>query len=181
MEQGREERGQMNFDLLVGVSIFLITLGFVFAMVSGLVDPFVGNQEHTLIADRIATLLGDGALAADRPSVLNASCAYGFFNASYLAHNGTECRVGFQANKSDLHDRLEIHHRYSVNISFYRFENGNGGKAILCTDGSELIDCPGETKLAAGPVAPSSRGSSVSARRVLVLDGVDVVLEVQLW
>jgi hypothetical protein len=77
------ERAQTNLDLLIGVSVFLITAGFVIATASGMSDPFVGGQELPLVTDRTTALLVEGLFStAGRPGALNETCTFGFFNDS---------------------------------------------------------------------------------------------------
>ena len=94
------DRGQTNLDLLIGVSVFLITVGFVLATASGMADPFLGGQEKPLVADRTTALLAEGMFTtAGEPGALNGTCTFGFFNASMGA--GT-CAIPYDENESDL-------------------------------------------------------------------------------
>jgi hypothetical protein len=173
-----EDRGQTNLDLLIGVSVFLITAGFVLATASGMSDPFVGGQEHPLVADRTTALLAEGMFAtAGTPSALNETCTFGFFNDSM--GEGT-CAIPYDASESDLTARLGLSSRYSVNVTVRRNATGTPEPDVLCTDGESVGGCPDATRLAAGPTPPDS-GSTFSASRGAYLAGKDVIVEVVLW
>jgi hypothetical protein len=163
---------------LIGVSVFLITAGFVLATASGMSDPFVGGQEHPLVADRTTALLAEGMFAtAGTPSALNETCTFGFFNDSM--GEGT-CAIPYDASESDLTARLGLSSRYSVNVTIRRNATGTPEPDVLCTDGESVGGCPDATRLAAGPTPPDS-GSTFSASRGAYLAGKDVIVEVVLW
>mgnify|MGYP000486502833 CR=1 FL=1 len=174
----RTERAQTNLDLLIGVSVFLITAGFVLATASGMADPFVGGQEYPLVADRTTALLVEGMFAtAGQPGALNETCTIGFFNDS--AGEGT-CSIPYDETEPDLTARLGLSSRYSVNVTIRRNTTGGPESDVLCADGGSVGACPGATRLAAGSTPPDS-GSTFSASRGAYLDGKDVVVEVVLW
>jgi hypothetical protein len=174
----RAERGQTNIDLLVGVSVFLIAAGVVLAAASGLADPFVGEQETPLVADRSTELVVEGMFApGDTSGALDEDCTFGFFNESMGA--GT-CAVAYDESEPDLTARLGLASRYSVNVTVRRNVTGDPGPDVLCTDGESVGVCPGSTRLAAGQTPPDT-GSTFAARRGASLDGKDVIVEVVVW
>ena len=171
-------RGQTNLDLLIGVSVFLITAGFVLATASGMTDPFVGSQETPLVADRTTALLAEGMfVTSGSPDELNGTCTFGFFNASMGA--GT-CSIPYDETEPDLPTRIGIDSRYELNVTIRRNTTGGSDPDVLCTDGASVGECPDTTRLAAGPTPPDS-GSTFSASRGAYLDERDVVIEVIVW
>lgn len=53
-----DESGQITIDYLVGITIFLLSLVFVFQYATGLFTPFgSSSDEVTMIADRVATIV----------------------------------------------------------------------------------------------------------------------------
>jgi hypothetical protein len=172
------DRGQTNLDLLIGVSVFLITVGFVLATASGMADPFLGGQEKPLVADRTTALLAEGMFTtAGEPRALNGTCTFGFFNASMGA--GT-CAIPYDENESDLAARLGLDRRHSVNVTIRRNTTEGPEPDVLCTDGGSVASCPDTTRLATGPTPPDS-GSTFSASRGAYVGGKDVIVEVVLW
>jgi hypothetical protein len=96
------ERGQTTLDFLVGVSVFLVTVGLVLTFVPGMLDPFTGDREvNALAADRAATDLTTDVLGNPRePYVLNESRVSAFFDPT-----------------TDVNDRLGLDTAVSVNAT----------------------------------------------------------------
>ncbi|GAA0308334.1 DUF7287 family protein [Halarchaeum salinum] len=60
------DRGQTTLDFAAGVSVFLVTVIFVFAFVPSLLAPVSSGQpSNTVVADRIATDLAQEELAVE--------------------------------------------------------------------------------------------------------------------
>lgn len=150
-------RGQTTIDFLVGASVFLLTVGFVFASLSGIFAPFTGTEaSDTLAADRgAATLVEDALARPGQPGVLNATCTRQFFNESLAG----ACSV------DDLDEGIGIDAPDQVNVTVE--EDGS----VRNLSGSELR---------AGPPVPD-RGSVVVARRLVLLDGEESDLYVRTW
>jgi len=180
MGSNRGPRGQTTLDLLVGISVFLVTAGVVIATASGMVDPYVGDQEYPLVADRTTALLVEGMFVTGTgPSALNKTCTYGFFDDSM--GEGGACAIPYDETESDVTERLGLTAWYSVNVTIRRNTTGDDDLDVVCTDGDSLQPCNGSTtRLSAGPTPPDS-GSVFSASRGGYLDGKDVVIEVVLW
>jgi hypothetical protein len=171
-------RGQTTLDLLVGVSVCLVTAGFVLATVSGMADPVTGGQAAPIVADRTTALLVDGLFTmSGSPGVIQGTCTFGFFNASMGAG---ACAIPYADAAPDPAARLGLPARYAVNVTIRRNTTGGPAPDVLCTDGESVGTCPDTTRLAAGPPPPESE-STVSASRGAFLDGVDVVIEVVVW
>ncbi len=168
-------------DFVIGVSIFLVTVGVVFGMIPSLIDPFEESPDDSITADRIASQLVDGLLTDPaRQGVLDDTCTYAFFDEAH--GDGAECAIPFNESESDLATRLNVSARYTLNVSIKRDIDGDQSTEILCTDGSKLSDCSGgaPTQLAAGPTPPTHQ-STFAARRTAHLDRKDITLEVALW
>jgi hypothetical protein len=179
MASNRDDRAQTTLDLLVGVSVFLITAGFVIATASGMVDPYVGDQEHPLVADRTTALLAEGMfVTGDESGNLNETCTYGFFDSGL---GEGSCAIPYDEAESDITERLGLTSWYAVNVTIRRNTTGDADPDVLCTDGDSVQPCTaGGTRLSTGPKPPDS-GSVFSASRGAFLDGKDVVVEVVLW
>lgn len=166
-------RGQTHIDFLVGVGVFLLTVGFVFAFVPGMVTPFAGGQEHPVVADRAGGALAEDLLADGSPSVLNTSCTLAFFGAASDAGCPFDAAV-------PLTERVGIDARYRLNVSLKRADSG--GIDVLCTDGTGVQPCAsGGDRLAAGPAIPQDSNSVTVATRGVYVDGTTAVLEVSVW
>lgn len=79
-DAGRD-RAQTTLDFAVGMSIFLLTVAFVFTFAPNIAEPFSDSgTENTVVADRVASQLVAGTLASpDRPYVLDKACTMAFF------------------------------------------------------------------------------------------------------
>jgi len=94
-------RGQTTLDFLIGISVFLVTVGVVLTFVPGILNPFVGGRTvNALTADRAATTLATGDLAGPEPYVLNRSGVNSFFDPA-----------------TDVHDRLGLSGTVQVNVT----------------------------------------------------------------
>lgn len=159
----RDTRGQTGFDFLVGMSVFLITVGIVFTFAPGMFTPFDTNTGSTMvIADRSASLLAEDLLVEDvsRPGVLNATCTTEFFDADGAV---ADCR--FDDDADDLHAALVTDEFRGLNVTV------ESSGSILSVNGDPL---------AAGRTPPSTADVVVGKRAVLV-DGEQSVLLVRVW
>ncbi|SFM67372.1 DUF7287 family protein [Methanolobus profundi] len=67
-----DDQGQMNIDYIIGISIFLMGIIFVFSYTSGMFVPFQSNSDEiTLIADRISTNMVEQTLSAEETGTTN--------------------------------------------------------------------------------------------------------------
>lgn len=172
------DRGQTPLDFVVAVGIFIIVIGFVFSVIPNLVDPFSGDQEKTLVADRLGTQISEGMLAEpDRPTVLNETCTFGFFDENLGSGDG--CPVPFDAGEDDLPTRLGVRDHHSINVTIKRDVDGDGDFELLSTDG-DTVSTTGSTTLAIGPDVPAQQ-SVVTASRTAFIDGKDVTVVVKVW
>ncbi|MFB6353663.1 MAG: hypothetical protein ABEJ92_06210 [Halobacteriales archaeon] len=163
---------------MIGAGVFLLVVGFVLGIIPGIIDPFSDSQETTIVADRLATQVAEGMLGEpSRPTVLNETCTFAFFNASL--GNGEGCPVPFHETTNDLNARLGVQDRQSINITIKRDLDADGDLEQLATDG-DTVSTTGHTTLAIGPAVPPSR-SVVAASRTAFIDGKDVTVVVRVW
>lgn len=72
MERFSNERAQTTIDYMAGMSIFLLTVAFVFQFMNSLFAPFqTTSDDVTLAADRASTVLVERLLIADRSEALS--------------------------------------------------------------------------------------------------------------
>lgn len=173
------DRGQTTLDFAVGVSIFLMSIVFVFAFVPGTLQPFTQSaQDETAGSDRVADLLVEDLLTADGdPYILDGSCT-----AALMAdRSGSGC--GFDGG--NLSTRLDLPRFQSINVTM-RGDPGGGHLERLCwNDADEVVvgatNASCDVALATGEEPPTDTDSVVTARRVVAIQGIDTVVEVRLW
>ncbi|GAA0198410.1 hypothetical protein ACFFQF_15160 [Haladaptatus pallidirubidus] len=148
-------RGQTSIDFLVGMSVFLLTVAFVFATLPNTFAPFTGDDSSELLGtDRVASHLTEGTLAQqNRPGVLNGTCTEQFFGTSGACH------------PSNLNAALGVGANERVNVTI---------------ESSGAIRDIGGTQLSAGPTTPTN-GSVVVASRLVSIDGEEYELYVRTW
>lgn len=162
-EAGAADRGQLGFDFMVGMAVFLLTVGFLFAFLPGMFEPFSNNSGQGMIgADRSAALLAEDALVEDpaEPGLLNETCTVDFFEDGADAPG---CR--FEQDGTELAAAVGIDPPSSVN-------------ATIEADGSVITHAG--VRLAAGPAVPARVDVTVS-QRIVHLDGTDRRLIVRVW
>jgi len=163
---------------MIGIGVFLLVLGYVLTVVPGLIDPFSQAPSSTLVADRLATQIAEGMLGQpDRPTVLDETCTFAFFNASL--GSGADCPLPFDATQTDLNVRLGVQDRQSINVTIERDVDDDGALEQLRTDGT-TVSTTGSTTLAIGDPVPNGQ-SVVAASRTAYLDGKDVTVVVRVW
>lgn len=175
---GRERRGQTTLDFAIGMSIFLLALTFVLVFVPGMLEPFSGGaQAETPAVNRVADDLTQRTLSnASHPYVLDAECTEELFTAGVPA----ECRY----DGTTLADRVGIRDFAPVNVTIRGDLPGTtDGESILCYDSGTLKETGSgcTTVLSGGSKPAGSGGKTVSAKRVALLDGHDVTIEVVMW
>lgn len=188
---GREsDRAQTLPDFVIGVTVFLLTIGFIVAFVPQMMAPYEG-QETSVVADRAASSLandllsksgaasGQGASSEQEPSSgLNETCTAAFFTDS----DASGC--SFDANDS-IEDRIGIDSRYAINVTLEGSVGGSPGSDTWCADEDEesIGPCDGDQteRLAVGPSTPDDSRSVATARQVVHVNGSDAVLEVSIW
>jgi len=162
------DRGQTGIDFLVGVGIFLLTAGFVFGFLPGMLAPFADHPAKPLVADRVAnTLVGDTLVDAPDATSLNESATVAFFAAT----------------SPPLATRFDVDPRYHLNVTVERSVPGQATRASLCrSPGGNVTTCgPGDSPLALGDPVPANYGSVVTATRLVTVGDRDAVVVVRLW
>ena len=172
------ERGQSTLDFGLGASLFLLALIGVLVFVSGTMQPFnEGSRENIGVADRVADSLSEGLLAEEAtPHILNATCTVEFFDdnsPNHCRHSGT-----------NLTERVGVKHWKLVNVTMQADVTGGPDEETLCWSGSDTLveqtaGCG--TVLTAGPETPGSAADTVTARRVVTINGTDTTMRVEVW
>lgn len=184
-------RGQTTLDFAIGISLFLVVLVFVFSFVPGMLEPFETAGDRTaVVADRIGDGLAQGQLGhPGEPFVLDTDCAVEFFNDSRY-EDGLGSPGGCRYDGTEVHDRLGIRDRASVNVTLAgNASAGVDGSSTLCWDGSSDAlaqvgsgDCAGDdVRLTTGTSPPANNDVTVTARRVVSLADEDVTMKVVVW
>lgn len=154
--------------------MFLLTVGFVFSVLPGVLAPFDGARPGPALADRVADDLTQRALGeADDPTALDEACVRAFFGS------GAATGCPFRAGES-LSERVGIDAGNELNVTVER--TGGGGVLCLTADG-EARPCAGGgggTRLVAGEDPPVGK-DVVSSTRLVRVGGTDAVVVVRLW
>jgi hypothetical protein len=81
------DRGQTTFDFAVGMTLFLLVVGFVFTVAPGMFEPHEqGESRNALVADGAATRLVTTVLTEpDRRYFLDAGAVDDYFNHTGVA------------------------------------------------------------------------------------------------
>ncbi len=156
-------RGQTVLDFAIGMSVFLLAVGFVFSFVPSLLEPFSADEgARMIVAERGAAHLTETSLSAgSTPGVLSAACTVGFFDGAEPSEE--ECSWTHDADA--LEDEIGADRFTSVNVRITR--NGS----VSERDGVEL---------SAGH-DPPPRASISTASRMVDLDGETHRLTVRVW
>ncbi|MFB6125906.1 MAG: hypothetical protein ABEJ79_01200 [Halolamina sp.] len=158
-------RGQTTIDYVIGVTIFLLVVAFVFAFVPTTFAPFSGDDGRLLVvADRTADHLTDDLLVAEptEPAVFNATCTAEFFGTDGSFPAG--CR--YDADGGDLPAALDVT-TPGVRLNATVERNGS----VASVDG---------VTLAAGD-APGNADDVNVARRLALIGGEQYRVYVRVW
>lgn len=180
----RHDRGQTTLDFTIGVTIFVVVLAGVFLFVPGTLEPFeTGGQEDIVTVNRVADQLSEQLLTEpEDPYILDGDCTVEFFQNP--ASSPTDCEY----TGGSLQERVGYGDFQFANISIRGSVAGSSDVEQLCYDGGNAAgsrlesgsDCSGDTWLRVGSTLDGVE-SSVTARRVVELDGQEVFLVVQIW
>lgn len=173
----RGRRGQTNIDFALGIGLFITVLVFTFTVGSGVLTPFTaGNQEESVVADRVADRLSKGLLGnVSRPYVLDRECTTAFFEqrdpdasgekpCQYLANDGGEYTLGEQVGVRD---------RTVLNVTVTADINTDHDADILCwapddrTLEEDDTGCGGANDVLFSRGIRPSANDVVTARRVV--------------
>lgn len=162
-----DDRGQTVHDFAIGMVIFLLVLGYVFAFFPGMFEPFSPEVDSTPIqADRTADYLTQDLLVENgSEEVLNVSCTELFFDVGQAT--ATDCdRLTQPGDEAYIRELAALSARTSVNVTMVRTE----GPATYS----------GGT-LAVGPSVDAVDAQIIRAVRVVTFDGRDYRFVVRLW
>ena len=175
------DRGQTTLDFVIGISVFLAAIFFIFLFAPGILTPFtVSGQSDAVTVDRTADYLSQDALGGpDEPYVLERSCTVAFFNRSGDDPPGTsDCRY----EDEPLREQLGLAETRTVNVTI----TGNVSGGVTA---SQLYWDTENRTLAAAPVDDDDvpltigddieqRRATTTATRVVTLNGKDVTMTV---
>lgn len=151
--------GQVTIDYLIGITIFIVALFFIFQYSAGLFTPFQSDSDEvTLVADRVATSITEKEISAgdiNAPNLIDEDKTEDFFD---LLDNNYE-------NELDALGLRGEYHRYELNVTL---ENG-----------TEMVDMAGKT-------LPLSDNIGQTKRIVLLEDSdtgetETAILSVRVW
>ncbi|SNQ61656.1 DUF7287 family protein [Candidatus Methanoperedens nitratireducens] len=104
------EGAQITIDYVAGMSIFLLTVAFVFQFMYGLFIPFQsGSEEVTLAADRVSTILVERMLVADRAGAMSV-----IDQGKLIYFNNTKLNVSNQTSYTNTLRELGLFSKESV-------------------------------------------------------------------
>lgn len=173
-------RGQTGLDYLVGIGVFLLTVGFVLAFVPGTLTPFTDDTAHPLVADRAADTVVAGLADGPEPGALTTTCTVAFF---VPGADDTGCRFD-TADTTDpdaLPGELGLPTFTRVNVTLERSVAGTSGWERQCWTGTSIDTCsPTADRLAVGRPVPATE-PVVTATRAVYVDGADAVVVVRVW
>ncbi|ELZ52012.1 hypothetical protein C465_02846 [Halorubrum distributum JCM 9100] len=159
-----DDRGQTVLDFVVGMSVFLVAVGFTFAFVPSLLEPYaVGEGATVIVAERGAARLAESSLAgsslagAGSTATLSHACTLGFFNET-APGAAAESDCAWTATAADLHAELGVDDLRGLNLTVTQ----HGAIKRLDSD-------DGPVAMRAGPAPPSSTSVS-SASRIVTID-----------
>ena len=198
--RSRDRRGQTNLDFVVGVSLFIVAVIFVWLFLPNLFAPFAGDDVHS---DGVAAERAANTLANDLPS-----------NGSDMAHVDQDCLVAFFEgprndagcgfdNSTTLAERVGLRANTPLNITIQGDVDGDGNKSTLCWTGEPGgissqygLNVPmgglnetgppcvsphsGKFPLTAGG-QPGSNTQTNVARRAVIIDGQRATIVVRTW
>ncbi|MFC4406109.1 DUF7287 family protein [Haloarchaeobius iranensis] len=170
--QRDSDRAQTTQDFAVGISVFLLTVGFTFGFLPTLLSPFgspVGD-DITAKSDRVAgTMINDFAVDGE-PRTLNATELDAWLNTD-IDGDGTALRN----DEDDLREYFGLRASADINVTVMNVQEG-GNRPVL--------QPPTLTRMTAGDDYRSQTPAASTTRVVLVSGGhcdVQCVLVVRVW
>lgn len=157
------DRAQTVLDFVVGMSVFLVAVGFTFAFVPSLLEPYaVGEGATVIVAERGAARLAESSLAGTgSTATLSHACTLAFFNGTDPETASDESGCDWTANADDLHTELGVDDFRGLNLTVT--QHGSVG----------TLDSNGETAMRAGPAPPRTESVSAASRIVTIDDPED--------
>lgn len=155
-----DDRGQTLHDFAIGMVIFLLVLGYVFAFVPGVFAPLSPDVDSTAIrVDRTADFLTADLLAEDGAGlVLNETCTEHFFDGTSPA----DCdRLKQPVDEEYIRELAALPARTGINVTMLR---GDGAATYAVGRSPADVD-----------------DRVIRAVRVVTFDGRDYRYVVRLW
>ena len=167
-------RGQTNIDFAIGMSLFLVTVSFVFLFVPTVFSPFEVTQGQPIAADRAATRLVDTLLAGSDPGTLAPACTIGFFadvDIDGCVYDSTQS-LGDALGIGDEDVRVEI------------VDDGQTATldGTIESDGDRIpVQSDRPIALERGASAGDVPARATTVSRLVTLEGEQVRVEVTVW
>lgn len=162
------DRGQTLHDFALGMVVFLLVLGYVFAFVPTLFAPFAPQTDSSPVrADRTADHLTRDVLVENGSTSgpLNVTCTEAFFRLDPANASTPPDGCRFAAD-ADLDRIAALPAETELNVTMRR----GGG-----------IAAPNGVVLAEGPTPGTSSGRVIDATRIVSFDGKDYRFVVKIW
>jgi len=179
MTDKRTQRGQTTLDYTIAILVFIAVVLFVFLFVPGIFEPFGGGEgEDPAVADRIGNTISHDMLSGtDQPRRLDRQCTIEFFDDN---PDASKCD---NFDEEDLEDRLSLRGFDQVNVTIRGNLTGNGREMPCWDEGSNEWASPGcgGTELRVGDPLPQESTATITATRVVSLQGTPVTVEVRVW
>jgi len=158
---GSDDRAQTVLDFVVGMSVFLVAVGFTFAFVPSLLEPYaIGEGATVIVAERGAARLAESSLAGvGSTATLSHACTLAFFDGTDPAAAENESGCAWTANADDLHAELGVDDVRGLNLTVTQ----DGTVATLASNGTSVA-------MRAGPAPPGSESVSAASRIVTIDD-----------
>ncbi|WP_434522059.1 DUF7287 family protein [Halorubrum sp. AS12] len=158
-----DDRAQTVLDFVVGMSVFLVAVGFTFAFVPSLLEPYaVGEGATVIVAERGAARLAESSLAgAGSTATLSHACTLAFFDET-APGAATESDCAWTESADDLHAELGIDDFRGLNLTVTQ----HGSVGTLDSDGETVA-------MRAGPAPPRTESVSAASRIVTIDDPED--------
>ena len=180
-DRSRDRRGQTNLDFVVGVSLFIVAVIFVWLFLPNLFAPFTASGAHgdSVAADRAANRLANDVPGnGTGPSQVDELCLVSFFNSSL-----SDRRCGFN-NSDPIGERLGLRGNAPVNVTLVGDVDKDGNRSLLYWQGfgrgNQFNETSGSTRLAIGGQHGSQTNTNV-ARRAVFVDGQRMTIFVRVW
>lgn len=175
-----DTRGQSLHDFAIGMVIFLLVLGYVFAFIPSMFEPFTSDSDSSSVrADRTADYLTQRALAVRQPTgegpkvnegVLDVDCTEDFFNDTFAVSN-PPCPF----SSDSLRDFLGLSDHTNVYVAMYEtVVDMESGTAAAHPANSSVT-------LAVGPEPNVDARQAVRAVRIVTFDGRHYHFVVRIW
>ena len=171
-------RGQTSIDFIIGMTIFLFAIGFVFGFVPSIFEPFVGETaSNMIVGDRTASTLTDDIIGDPQtPGVLDVTCTAALF-ADDLDDEDIpdDCRFD---QREDLNRALGVDDERGLNVTIETVDDGD--TEVLERSDVEIAGDTYDVRYARGPSDPAG-SDTIETRRVVEMGDEQYRLYVRVW